>query len=173
MAAEEEALGKVLDRHLMRRLLSYLRPYRWQVYTALAAIILKAGLDVLGPLFVKIEIDKYLISGARGELNFFERFVDRHLSADPWTGITQICLAYVAALLLSLITEFAQTYLIQRAGQRAITSRKARITPGLRGSPAEIKRRSEPMGRSSVRLARIRYSVGAWQRTLTPSRSTI
>ena len=62
MAAEEEAIGKVLDRHLLRRLLSYLRPYQWQVYTALSAIVLKAGFDVLGPLFVKIEIDKYLTS---------------------------------------------------------------------------------------------------------------
>jgi ATP-binding cassette subfamily B protein len=127
MAAEEEAIGKVLDRHLMRRLLSYLRPYRWQVYTALAAIVLKAGMDVVGPLFVKIEIDKYLTSGARGQLNFFERFVDRHLSADPWTGITQICLAYVGALLLSFFLEFAQTYLMQWAGQRAMFDMRSQI----------------------------------------------
>jgi ATP-binding cassette subfamily B protein len=126
MAAEEEAIGKVLDRHLLQRLLSYLRPYQWQVYTALGAIILKAGLDVVGPLFVKIEVDKYLAPTTR-EFNFFERFVDRHLSAAPWQGITQICLAYVVALLLSFFLEFAQTYLMQWAGQRAMFDMRSQI----------------------------------------------
>ena len=38
---EEEVLGKAYDGRLMRRLLTYLRPYRWHVVVALAAIILK------------------------------------------------------------------------------------------------------------------------------------
>ena len=57
---EEEVLGKAYDARLMRRLLTYLRPYRWQVVLALVAIILKAGLDVLGPYLTKTAIDKYL-----------------------------------------------------------------------------------------------------------------
>ena len=36
MAQEEEILGKAYDSRLMRRLLVYLRPYRWQVTIALA-----------------------------------------------------------------------------------------------------------------------------------------
>ena len=35
---EEEALGKAYDSHLMRRLLEYLRPYRWRVILALAFV---------------------------------------------------------------------------------------------------------------------------------------
>ena len=34
MAQEEEILGKAYDSRLMRRLLTYLRPYRWQVAVA-------------------------------------------------------------------------------------------------------------------------------------------
>ena len=60
MAQEEEVLGKAYDSRLMRRLLTYLRPYKWHVVVALAAIILKSGADVLGPFLIKIAIDKYL-----------------------------------------------------------------------------------------------------------------
>ena len=31
MASEEEVLGKAYDSRLMKRLLTYLRPYKWQV----------------------------------------------------------------------------------------------------------------------------------------------
>ena len=47
---EEEVLGKAYDSRLMKRLLRYLRPYRWQVAIALASIVLKAVADVLGRL---------------------------------------------------------------------------------------------------------------------------
>ena len=49
MAQEEEVLGKAYDSRLMRRLLTYLRPYRLQVGIALVAIIGKSFADVLGP----------------------------------------------------------------------------------------------------------------------------
>ena len=61
MAQEEEVLGKAYDSRLMKRLLQYLRPYKWQVGIALVSILLKAGADVLGPYLVAIEIDRYLV----------------------------------------------------------------------------------------------------------------
>ena len=60
MAQEEEILGKAYDSRLMRRLLTYLRPYRWQVAIAIASIILKSFCDVLGPYLVKVAVDRYL-----------------------------------------------------------------------------------------------------------------
>ena len=62
---EEEVLGKAYDGRLMRRLLTYLRPYSWQVVVALSAIIFKAVLDVLGPFLTKTAIDKYLAARRR------------------------------------------------------------------------------------------------------------
>src|SRR5207237_6021595 len=35
---EEEALGKAYDSRLMRRLLRYMKPYRWRVILALALV---------------------------------------------------------------------------------------------------------------------------------------
>ena len=61
MAQEEEVLGKAYDSRLMKRLLQYLRPYKWPVGISLVSILFKAGADVLGPYLVAIEIDRYLV----------------------------------------------------------------------------------------------------------------
>ena len=42
---EEEALGKVYDADLLRRLWPFMRPYRGQVLFSLALIPLRAALD--------------------------------------------------------------------------------------------------------------------------------
>jgi ATP-binding cassette subfamily B protein len=122
MAAEEEIVGKVYDSHLMRRLLGYLKPYKWQTFTALVAIILKAGMDVIGPFLVSVEIDRY-IDPKPGH----HTVIDRWLTPDPWTGITQVSLLYVGALLCSFFLEFTQTYIMQWAGQKAMFDMRSQI----------------------------------------------
>jgi ATP-binding cassette, subfamily B, multidrug efflux pump len=78
---EEEVLGKAYDGRLMRRLLTYLRPYKWHVVVALpAAIILKSGLDVLGPFLTKIAIDKYLAKSPEPQ---FHSWIGDRLSSAP------------------------------------------------------------------------------------------
>ena len=52
---EEEIVGKAYDGRLMRRLLGYLRPYKWHVAVALVSIIIKSIADVLGPFLTKEE----------------------------------------------------------------------------------------------------------------------
>src|SRR5258707_14195497 len=91
---EEEVLGKAYDSRLMKRLLGYLRPYRAHVAVALAAIVLKAGFDVLGPYLTKVAIDKYL--AARGTPSF----LDPILSSQPLPGIAEIRAMYLGTLLL-------------------------------------------------------------------------
>src|ERR1043165_3410662 len=105
MAQEEEILGKAYDSRLMKRLLTYLSPYRWQVTVALVSIFLKAGADVLGPYLTKIAVDRYLVhvSGMRSPF-------DRFLSSNPIVGIAQAAAMYVAALSISFLLEFLQTY---------------------------------------------------------------
>jgi ATP-binding cassette, subfamily B, multidrug efflux pump len=79
---EEEVLGKAYDGRLMRRLLRYLRPYKWHVVVALAAIILKSAADVLGPFLTKIAIDKYLAKSPNSHSwigdRLSRRAADRH-----------------------------------------------------------------------------------------------
>src|SRR5215472_13757199 len=103
---EEEVLGKAYDSRLMKRLLAYLRPYRAQVSLAVVAIILKAGVDVLGPYLTKVAIDKYLANHTESH-----SILDRFLSSQPLTGIAQIAAIYLLLLALSFLFEFTQTYI--------------------------------------------------------------
>jgi len=119
---EEEVLGKAYDARLMKRLLTYLRPYRWQVAVALVAIVLKAGADVLGPYLTKVAIDKYLASHKEAH-----SVLDRWLSPRPLTGIAQIAAIYVGLLLFSFLLEFAQTYIMQWTGQKVMFDLRSQI----------------------------------------------
>ena len=85
MSSEEEVLGKAYDSRLMGRLLTYLRPYKVQTTVALAAIVLKALAEAVGPFLVKVEIDKYLVQPHQSA-----GFLDRFLSPNAYTGIAQI-----------------------------------------------------------------------------------
>jgi ATP-binding cassette subfamily B protein len=119
---EEEVLGKAYDSRLMKRLLTYLHPYRLQVVIALIAIVLKAGADVLGPYLTKVAIDKYLASHTEAH-----SLLDRFLSPRPLTGIAQIAGMYIGILLLSFLFEFTQTYIMQWTGQKVMFDLRAQI----------------------------------------------
>src|ERR1700690_1837889 len=119
---EEEILGKAYDGRLMRRLLTYLRPYTWHVVVALAAIILKSGLDVLGPFLTKIAIDKYLAKSPNSH-----SWIGDRLSSAPLTGIAQIGGLYVGILLCTFTLEFVQTYLMQWTGQKVMFDLRRQI----------------------------------------------
>jgi ATP-binding cassette subfamily B multidrug efflux pump len=119
---EEEVLGKAYDGRLMRRLLTYLRPYQWHVAVALAAIILKSVLDVLGPFLTKIAIDKYLAKSPNSH-----SWIGDRLSDAPLTGIAQIGGLYVGILIFTFALEFIQTYLMQWTGQKVMFDLRRQI----------------------------------------------
>jgi ATP-binding cassette, subfamily B, multidrug efflux pump len=120
---EEDVLGKAYDSRLMARLLKYLHAYRWQVAVALVAIVLKAGMDVLGPYLTKTAIDKYLAHRAGSVPGFLDRF----LSSDPMKGIGQIAGIYFAILAASFVLEFLQTYYMQWTGQKVMFDLRSEI----------------------------------------------
>src|SRR5580700_489508 len=119
---DEEVLGKAYDARLMKRLLTYLHSYRWQVTVALIAIIIKAGADVLGPYLTKVAIDKYLAAHTEAH-----SLLDRFLSPKPLTGIAQIAGMYIGLLLISFLLEFAQTYIMQWTGQKVMFDLRSQI----------------------------------------------
>jgi ATP-binding cassette subfamily B protein len=119
---EEEVLGKAYDARLMRRLLTYLRPYRWQVTVALLAIVTKAGLDVLGPFLTKIAIDKYL-----AHTPGTHSILGRWLSPQPMRGIAQLAALYVGALVFGFFCDFLQTYYMQWTGQMVMFDLRSQL----------------------------------------------
>ncbi len=122
MAQEEEVVGKAYDSRLMRRLLAYLRPYRWQVTIAIASIILKSFCDVLGPYLIKVAVDRYL-APAKGSGSGFWSW----LSPRPLHGIAQISYIYFGVLLLTFLLEFLQTYFMQWTGQKVMFDLRSQI----------------------------------------------
>jgi ATP-binding cassette, subfamily B, multidrug efflux pump len=119
---EEEILGKAYDGRLMRRLLTYLGPYKWQVAIALVSIVIKAGLDVLGPFLTKTAVDKYLAHNPGTH-----SILDGWLSSQPMTGIAQIAALYLGTLVFSFFCEFLQTYYMQWTGQKVMFDLRSQI----------------------------------------------
>ncbi len=122
MAHEEEIHGKAYDSRLMRRLLTYLRPYRWQVAIALGSIFLKSFCDVLGPYLVKVAVDRYLAPVKNSASSFWN-----WLSPRPLHGIAQISAIYFSLLLLTFVFEFLQTYFMQWTGQKVMFDMRSQI----------------------------------------------
>src|SRR6202008_1712913 len=60
---DDEVLGKAYDARLMRRLLTYLRPYGRQIAFAVAAIIAHSVLELVPPYLTKLVIDEYIPEG--------------------------------------------------------------------------------------------------------------
>jgi ATP-binding cassette subfamily B protein len=120
---EDDVVGKIYDSRLMRRLLTYLRPYKLQTALSAAAILLKAASDVLGPYLTKVAVDTYMTGLPPEKLSWLAR----HLSRSPITGITQIAGLYLGALGISFVLEFFQTYLMQWTGQKIMFDLRSQI----------------------------------------------
>ncbi len=145
---EDDVVGKAYDSRLMGRLLTYLKPYKWQAGVSLAAIILKALADVLGPYLTKIAVDRYMThdtAGAHGT------WLGRHLSDSPATGITQVAMLYIGSLCFSYVLEFTQTYLMQWTGQKIMYDMRSEIFRHLQRMHVAFFDRN-PVGRLVTRL---------------------
>src|ERR1700761_7359013 len=144
---DDDVVGKVYDRHLMRRLLTYLRPYKVQVILSAFSIIFKAGSDVMGPYLVKGAGDTYMSDTPPAQLSW----IARHLSPRPMNGITQIGLLYLGALLITYLLEFLQTYTMQWTGQKIMFDMRSQIFRHLqRMSPAFFDH--NPVGKLVTRV---------------------
>src|ERR1041385_2378083 len=98
---EEEILGKAYDSRLMRRLLTYLRPYRWYVVIGVFTSIAVSGLEAIRPWFTKHAVD----------VNIAEH--DTH-------GLLLTALGFMGVLIVRGLLQYANSYLTQWIGQRTI-----------------------------------------------------
>jgi ATP-binding cassette subfamily B protein len=120
---EEEILGKAYDSRLMRRLLTYLRPYKWQVGLVLTGILFKAAADVLQPFLVKIAVDRYLAPTKAAA----QSWLGSRLSNNALTGIGEVAGLYVASLVFSFLLEYMETYYMQWTGQMVMFDLRSQI----------------------------------------------
>jgi ATP-binding cassette, subfamily B, multidrug efflux pump len=146
MAQEEEVLGKAYDSRLMRRLLTYLRPYRWQVTIALFSIVLKSFCDVLGPYLVKVVVDRYL-----APIKGTDSVLWNWLSSRPLRGIAQISAIYFGLLIFGFVFDFLKTYYVQWIGQKIMFDLRSQIFRHLQRMHVAFYDRN-PVGRLVTRV---------------------
>src|SRR3979490_3568429 len=87
---EEEALGKAYDSQLLRRLMTYLRPYKGSVVFAVFLTLLVGPLEVVGPYLFGFGVDRYIVPGTNGSLP----------AADALRRVSLVSLGFLAPLLL-------------------------------------------------------------------------
>ncbi|GBE30485.1 putative ABC transporter ATP-binding protein [bacterium BMS3Bbin04] len=60
---EEENLGAVFEPRLVKRLLTYLKPYRLRVFISVFLLLVIAAAEQLGPYLTKVALDDYIVPG--------------------------------------------------------------------------------------------------------------
>ncbi len=98
---EDEILGKAYDARLMRRLLTYLRPYRIHIVAAIVLLLLTAMADLAGPYFVKVAIDRYIRVG-------------------DLAGVNRVAAFFLGTLAFGVLFRYGQNYITQIVGQNVM-----------------------------------------------------
>ncbi len=96
---DDEVLGKAYDARLMRRLLTYLRPYWRQVTVTFVAILVGSGAALAQPYLVK-------------------QAIDQHIATRQLEGLDRLAFYYVLILAGAFVAEYIQTWTMQMTGQR-------------------------------------------------------
>jgi len=130
--SEEDSIGKVYDSRLMKRLLRYLKPYKWFVLFALILLLTSSGLYLIGPHLIKIAIDEYIMKNNMG-------------------GLSYIALIYLFILIFGFVMKFFHTYIMQIIGQKVMYDMRMEIFTHLQGLSVSFFNRN-PVGRLITRV---------------------
>lgn len=138
---EEEALGKAYDSRLMKRLLEYMRPYKWRVMFALALVAVVTPLELAPPALFGWAIDKYLTPGAAHNIGLT---VAKH-------GLLLISAVWLLVIAFDFLAQYIQIRIMQRVGQQTMYDMRAEIFGRLQRLPMSYFDRN-PVGRLMTRV---------------------
>jgi ATP-binding cassette, subfamily B, multidrug efflux pump len=138
---EEEALGKAYDSRLMRRLLQYMKPYKWHVALALVMVAVVTPLELAPPLIFQKGIDKYFVPELKGLIN----------EASAWSGIGRLSLLLLAVLVFDFLAQYIQIRIMQRVGQQTMYDMRREIFGHMQRLPMSYFDRN-PVGRLVTRV---------------------
>ena len=157
---EEEALGKVYDVGLLRRLVAYVRPYGDMALGALGLIILSSLLQLIGPLATAVALDLFVRSPGTpmGQISAPSAYVRDLLLANgiypadiAVPGLTAVSILYLAVLVLTFCALYAQGYVLQLMGQYIMKDMRGQIFGRLQRLPLNFYDRN-PLGRLVTRV---------------------
>jgi ATP-binding cassette subfamily B protein len=138
---EEEKLGKAYDARLMRRLMQYLRPYKWRVVLAMTLVAVVTPLELAPPWLFWKAIDGYFTPTLS------------HLIPESvaWRGIEWISVAYLVILISDFLAQYAQIRIMQRVGQQTMYDMRSEIFAYIQRLPMSYFDRN-PVGRLVTRV---------------------
>src|ERR1700677_2719927 len=137
---EEEKLGKLYDSTLTRRLMKYLRPYRWYVVAAVSLTLGVTGMELVGPYLMHIAVDNYIDPGFHSSIT--------HRAAVM--GLLWVVAVSTGALVGSFVLQYAQVRIMQWVGQETMYDLRKEIFEHLQRLPISFFDRS-PVGRLVTR----------------------
>jgi len=105
---DDELLGKGYDSTLMKRLLTFVKPYKKYVVLAILLNLIVAGLGPLRPYLIKIAVDDYIVN-------------------KNYDGLFYISLFLIGALFFQAIIQYVLTYFTQLMGQKIIFDLRVKI----------------------------------------------
>lgn len=129
---EEEALGKVYDARIMRRVWKYVRPHRSLVLLSLALLLLVSAVQLAQPYLIKLAIDGPIASG------------------EP-AGLLPIVAGFAVLLLLELGLRFGQIYYLEKTGQSVVHDLRVQVYRHLQSLHSSYFDRN-PVGRLVTRV---------------------
>ncbi len=138
---EEEALGKAYDSRLMRRLLQYLRPYKWRVIIALALALVVTPLELVPPALFRAALDRYIVPGEKAAL----------AAGQAQRGIAWIGVIYILVLTANFLAQYVQIRIMQRVGQQTMFDMRGEIFGRVQKLPMSYFDRN-PVGRLVTRV---------------------
>ncbi len=104
----DDLLGKAFDTHTARRLIGYLRPYRWQVLLASAAVLVGTFCD----------LSLYWLFG---------HAIDQGVSRASYATLFGIVGLFLGALTIAFFTRWLLFFLMARVGNRVIFDLRAAL----------------------------------------------
>jgi ATP-binding cassette subfamily B protein len=94
-----------------------MKPYRMIVAASLFLLLIDSLLQIVGPLITKLAVDKYLLPVKHAA---YIPYLDAWLSKNAITGLAQLAELFLGVIVLGLVFDFGQTYLMQWTGQKAM-----------------------------------------------------
>ena len=112
---EEEAVGKAIDRALLRRLWQHVNPYRWQVLATLLLVGPMFLLEITPAWLLKTGLDR--LAGAENPGGAFGAWLEPPEGVSPWVWLPSL---FLLAGVLRAGVEYAQVLLLAATGQAAM-----------------------------------------------------
>lgn len=108
MEKESVSSGNIIDLRVLRRILSFIGPYRGRFYLVVALTVMLGLLGPLRPMLIQYTLD-------------------RHVAAGDYSGLVTVMYLLLGLLVVQTIVQYSHTYLSGRIGQFVIRDIRVKL----------------------------------------------